>query len=245
MSDNAAIADAVYPGGPATAPATAPTATQRAAPAAAETPAAETPAPAPAPAAEPAAPAAGADTETTSTILTEKEEAAAETDKPAEEAPAPFDAEKITLPEGMKPDADVLGKFGEIAAKHKVSQEAAQELVNLYHSVAGAQAKQNWDTWQTTQASWVSDVKADGEIGNLDEVKRTVGRFLDDPAFAGPKTREGFEVTGSGNHPEVIRFIYRLSKALAEGTHVTGNGPVRQAAERSLAERIYPNLAER
>ena len=240
MSDNAAIADAVYPGGPANAPATAPTATQRAAPAAA----AETTAPATAPAAEPAAPAA-TDTETTSTLLTEKEETAAETEKPAEEAPAPFDPEKITLPEGMKPDAEVLGKFGEIAAKHKVSQEAAQELVNLYHSVAGAQAKQNWDTWQTTQASWVSDVKADGEIGNLDEVKRTVGRFLDDPAFAGPKTREGFEVTGSGNHPEVIRFIYRLSKALAEGTHVTGNGPVRQAAERSLAERIYPNLAER
>ena len=122
MSDNAAIADAVYPGGPATAPATAPTATQRAAPAAAETTA-----PAAAPAAEPAAPAA-ADTETTSTLLTEKEEAAAETEKPAEQAPEPFDAEKIALPEGMKPDAEVLGKFGEIAAKHKVSQEAAQDL---------------------------------------------------------------------------------------------------------------------
>jgi hypothetical protein len=233
MSDSAAIADAVYPGGPSNAPPAAPTSPSRPAPA-----------PAAAPAAEPAASAADTDTETTSTLLTEKEEAA-ETEKPAEEAPAPFDAEKIALPEGMKPDADVLGKFGEIATKHKVSQEAAQELVNLYHSVAGAQAKQNWDTWQTTQASWVAGVKADPEIGNLDEVKRTVGQFLDNPEFAGPKTREGFEVTGSGNHPEVIRFIYRLSKALAEGTHVTGNGPARQAAERSLAERIYPNLAER
>lgn len=233
MSDNAAIADAVYPGGPNNAPPAPPTAPSRPAPS-----------PAAAPAAEPAAPAADTDTETTSTLLTEKEDAA-EPEKPAEEAPALFDAEKITLPEGMKPDADVLGKFGEIATKHKVSQEAAQEFVNLYHSVAGAQAKQNWDTWQTTQAGWVSDVKADGEIGNLDEVKRTVGRFLDDPAFAGPKTREGFEVTGSGNHPEVIRFIYRMAKALGEGTHVTGNSPVRQVTDRSLAERIYPNLAER
>jgi hypothetical protein len=234
MSDNAAIAEAVYPGGPNTAPAAPPAA----APARAAAPA---PAAAAAPAAEPAAAAATDTEETTPTLLTEKEEP----EKPAEEAPAPFDAEKITLPEGMKPDAEILGKFGEIATKHKVSQEAAQELVNLYHSVAGAQAKQNWDSWQTTQSGWVADVKADREIGNLDEVKRTVGRFLDDPAFAGPKTREGFEVTGSGNHPEVIRFIYRLTKALAEGTHVAGNGPVRQATERSLAERLYPNLAER
>jgi len=235
MSDNAAIAEAVYPGGPSNASA--------AAPAAAPARAAAAPAPAevPPPAAE-AATAAAADTETTPTLLTEKE---AEPEKPAEEAPAPFDAEKIALPEGMKADAEILGKFGEIATKHKVSQEAAQELVNLYHSVASTQAKQNWDSWQTTQSGWVADVKADREIGNLDEVKRTVGRFLDDPAFAGPKTREGFEVTGSGNHPEVIRFIYRLTKALAEGTHVAGNGPVRQATERSLAERLYPNLAER
>ena len=240
MSDNAAIADAVYPGGPSNAPATAPTVTQRPAAAPANADAVPTAAATPQPTAD-----AAADTETTATLLTEKEEAAAETEKPAEEAPEPFNAEKITLPEGMKPDADVLGKFGEIATKHKVSQEAAQELVNLYHSVAGAQAKQNWDTWQTTQAGWVAGVKADPEIGNLDEVKRTVGQFLDNPEFAGPKTREGFEVTGSGNHPEVIRFIYRLSKALAEGTHVTGNGPVRQATDRSLAERIYPNLAER
>ena len=235
MSDNAAIADAVYPGGPNAAPATAPTAAPaRAAPAPADV------APPPA-AAEPPAQAATDTEETTPTLLTEKEEP----EKPEEPAPTPFDAAKIELPEGMKRDDETLGKFGEIAIKGKLSQETAQELINLYHSVAGAQAKQALDTWQTTQAGWVADVKADREFANLDEVKRTVGRFLDDPAFATPKTREGFEVTGSGNHPEVIRFVYRLTKALAEGTHVAGNGPVSQQTTRSLAERLYPNLAER
>lgn len=235
MSDNAAIADAVYPGGPSNAPAAAPTATPaRAAAAPAEA------TPPPAPAAEAAAPAPAADTEeTTSTLLTEKEEA----EKEAEPASTPFDAEKIELPEGMKRDDETLGKFGEIATKGKLSQETAQELINLYHSVAGAQAKQNWDSWQTTQAGWVAEVKADREIGNLDEVKRITAAILDNPEFATPKTREGFEVTGAGNHPEVIRFVYRLAKAVAEGTHVAGNGPVRQATERSLAERIYPNLS--
>lgn len=237
MSDNAAIADAVYPGGPSSAPAAAPTAAPARAPAAPAAAEATSP---PAPAAEPAAQAATDTEETTATLLTEKE---AEPEKPEEPAPTPFDAEKLTLPEGMKPDDETLGKFGEIATKGKLSQETAQELINLYHSVAGAQAKQNWDSWQTTQAGWVSEVKADREIGNLDEVKRTVGRFLDDPAFSTPKTREGFEVTGAGNHPEVIRLIYRMAKALGEGTHVAGNGPVSQRTERSLAERIYPNLS--
>jgi len=242
MSDNAAIADAVYPGGPATAPATAPTATQRAAPAAAETPA-----PAPAPAAEPAAPAAGADTETTSTILTEKEEAAAETEKPAEPPPEPFDAEKLVIPEGMKADPELLGKFGDHAKAHGLTQKAAQDFVDLYHSVSVAREQKFWDDWNATQAGLVAEVKADPYLGpNWNAVKQRVGALFADPALGdGPAAFKVINDTYAGNHVPLIRFLDALAKEREEGTHVDGNGPVRQAAERSLAERIYPNLAER
>jgi hypothetical protein len=182
MSDNA-LATAIYPGGPDNAPAAAPTAAPAPAPAA-ETPAAETATPA-------------AETETTPTLLTEKEAATAEPEKPAEPPPEPFDAEKITMPEGMKADPEILGKFNEIATKGKVSQETAQELINLYHSVASTQAKQNWDTWQTTQASWVAAVKADGEIGNLEEVKKP-RNFLTIQRLPAPKREKALRLLAPG-----------------------------------------------
>jgi hypothetical protein len=181
--------------------------------------------------------------ETTPTLLTEKpaEEAKQEA---AEPPPPPFEADKITFPEGVKPDPEIFGKFGEIASKSGMSQETAQSLMDLYHSVASAQEEKNLDAWKTTREGWVTAVKDDREIGgaNLDDVKRTVAKVLDNPALSDPNFRAALEVTGIGDHPAAIRTLYRWAKALTEGTPVTGNAPSRQAP-RSLAQNIYPHLS--
>jgi hypothetical protein len=206
------------------------------------------------PAAPPAAPTGGepsAATETPApaadptTLLTEKPDEA----KP-EEAPAPpeplFEAEKITFPEGVKPDPETFEKFSEIAAKAGMSQDTAQSLMDLYHTVAGAEATKNADAWKATREGWVAEVRADKEVGgaNLDAVKRTVAKVLDDATLTDPKFREALEYTGIGDNPAAIRTLYRWAKALTEGTHVGGDAPSRRAP-RSLAEVMYPNLTER
>jgi hypothetical protein len=224
MSETRSAAETIYPnqGGAA-----APTET---APAPAETAVEQTPAP------ETVAP------ETAPTLLTEKP--AEEATEAAEPPPPPFEADKITFPEGVKPDPEIFGKFGEIASKSGMSQETAQSLMDLYHSVASAQESKNLDAWKTTREGWVTAVKDDREIGgaNLDDVKRTVAKVLDNPALSDPNFRAALEVTGIGDHPAAIRTLYRWAKALTEGTPVTGDAPSRQAP-RSLAQNIYPHLS--
>jgi hypothetical protein len=221
MSESRSAAETIYPD-LAQAPET---------PAAAETAPSETTAP---------ETAASDETAAAPTLLTEKptEEAA-----PAEPPPEPFDAEKITFPEGMAKDDKLFGEFSEKAKAHGLSHAAAQDFVDLYSSAARDIAQQNWDTWQKTQASWVAEVKADPEIGpNLDAIKKGVGKLLDDRSLGGPGARQVIDMTGAGNHKEFIRFMARIEKILSEGSHVQGNGPVLQRSDRSPGQIIYPHL---
>lgn len=220
MSDNPTAAERIYPAGetPAAAAtttetATPPTTTEVAAAEVAEKPAAET-------------------------LLAGAE------DKPEAPAEPAFDPEAITTPEGMVIDKEVFGKFSEIAKTSGMTQATAQSLMDLYHSVASTQETKNLEAWRATRESWVTEVKADSEVGgaNLDEVKRTVAKVLDNPDLTDPKFREALEITGIGDNPAAVRTLYRWAKALTEGTPVVGNAPGRRTP-RSIAEVMYPNLA--
>jgi hypothetical protein len=174
--------------------------------------------------------------------------AAAEAEpKPEEPEVPPFNPEGITAPEGVTLDPEVFGKFSEIAKGSGMSHATAQSLMDLYHSVISSQETKNLDAWKTTREGWVTEVKADREVGgtNLDEVKRTVAKVLDNPDLTDPKFREALEITGIGDNPAAVRTLYRWAKALTEGGPVTGDAPSRRTP-RSLAEVMYPNLhAER
>jgi hypothetical protein len=234
MSETRSAAETIYPSAATETPAAADPSTK-----AQDTPATaapDTPAPQ-----ETTAPASE-----TPTLLTEKPAEEAKPEEPAAPPPEPFEAEKITFPEGVKPDPEVFGKFGEIAKQSGMSQATAQSLMDLYVTVASAEAMKSLDAWKTTREGWVTAVKADKEIGgnNLDDVKRTVAKILDNPELTDPKFREALEITGIGDNPAAIRSLYRWAKALSEGTPVSGDAPSRRAP-RSLAEVMYPHLSER
>lgn len=195
-----------------------------------------------------------------STILTEAE-------KPAEapkEAAAPeaFDPEKITFPEGITPDPELMGKFGEIAKTHGLTQPAAQQLVDLYNTVARSAADANRTAWNTTLSGWEAEVRADEQIAKtslksengtvlqgLDAVKVIVARtILDDPEIGGPKLREALETTGGGSNPAIIRAFLKLGQMRMEGSAVRAGGPSPDAGSReasrppTAARALYPNL---
>jgi hypothetical protein len=193
-------------------------------------------------------------------LLTEG--APAEAEAPAAEAPEAYDPEKITFPEGTAPDKELLGKFGEIAKAHGLTQPAAQQLVDLYNTVAKTQADANRTAWNSTLASWETEVREDkgvigkatlkGENGTvlqgLEAVKLTVARVINNPELTDPKFREALEVTGIGSNPAAVRTLYQWAKALTEGSAVRAGGPSPNVGERSdagpqtAARALYPNL---
>jgi hypothetical protein len=193
-------------------------------------------------------------------LLTEG--APAEAEAPAAEAPEAYDPEKITFPEGTAPDKELLGKFGEIAKAHGLTQPAAQQLVDLYNTVAKTQADANRTAWNSTLASWETEVREDkgvigkatlkGENGTvlqgLEAVKLTVARVINNPELTDPKFREALEVTGIGSNPAAVRTLYQWAKALTEGSAVRAGGPSPNVGARSdtgpqtSARALYPNL---
>jgi hypothetical protein len=195
-------------------------------------------------------------------LLTEGAPTAETPETPAAEAPEAFDPEKITFPEGTAPDKELLGKFGEIAKAHGLTQPAAQQLVDLYNTVAKTQADANRTAWNSTLASWETEVREDkgvigkatlkGENGTtlqgLEAVKVTVARVINNPELTDPKFREALEVTGIGSNPAAVRTLYQWAKALTEGSAVRAGGPSPNVGARSdtgpqtAARALYPNL---
>ncbi len=204
----------------------------------------------PDPASSEAAQAALKATEKPATLLTE-EKPKEEAEPKKSEAPPAYDETKLTFPEGVTLDKEALAKFGEIAKAAGLSQPAAQQLVDLYNSVSKVNSDTIMANWNKTCDGWVTEVKADKEIGaavlgdlrGLDAVKATVGKIIDNPTLTDPKFRESLEISRWGDNPAAIRTLYRWAKALTEGSGVRGEPPSAQRP-RSAAAALYPNLRQ-
>ncbi|MBX3502801.1 MAG: peptidase [Alphaproteobacteria bacterium] len=190
-------------------------------------------------------------TETKATAGTEAETSKAATgdkagteskDTKAADADKPIEYQDFKLPEGVEVDAATLGEAKTLFAGMKLPQEQAQQLVDFYtgkiNSFSEAQAK----AWGDLQEKWKGEVKADKDIGGdrFDESISAAGKAMD--RFGPPGLRQAMMVTGAGNHPDIVRFVVNVGKAISEDKLVLAGGPA--AAEKSAAETLYPNQSK-
>lgn len=216
-------------------------------------------APADAPAAE--APAGGAPAaEAPPTLLSEKP-AEAPTDKPAEkpaEAPADKPAEKpaeapvemkaedykIEVPEGLDKDDPILGAFLEGAAKGGMDNESVNAVIKTLGPKLAERLAEPFKAWERMTTDWLAAVKSNDEFGGakIDASKATIwgGINATHSADEAAELRTALDQTGAGNHPAVIRALYRMSSRLTEQGAVTGNAP---SASRDPLALLYPTHA--
>lgn len=235
MSDatQAAPASTHLGGDTAAAPAAAPASAPAAAPAAAA-PAAAAPAAAPAPAPGDK-PAGDAKPEGDKPAADAKPDDKKPDDKPAG---APEKYEDFKLPEGMQADPTTMGKFAEVAKKHDLTQEAAQEMVNLGAQMQAGNAESIKAAIQAQGEAWGREAVADKEFGGekFDENLAVARKGLDQ--FATPELKNLLVQTKLGNHPEVLRTFFRIGQAISEDGFVPGRvGSTRK----SNAEVLYGN----
>lgn len=188
-----------------------------------------------------AAPAAdpGATQQPTDGKAPEAPEVKTDDSKPSEKvAPEKYE---FKAPEGVTLDSEVLGEFEGIAKELKLSQEDAQKVADL-----GAKLSQKFATAQAqavedASSAWVAAVTADKEIGGekLTENLASAQKALQ--AFGSPELRQLLNESRLGNHPEVIRLMAKVGKAISEDRMVTGGaGPSRDGAK-SAADVLYPS----
>ena len=143
-------------------------------------------------------------------------------DQPAGDKPqgAPEKYE-FQAPEGKEFDAEIIGNFSEVAKELNLTQDAAQKLVE---TMGPKIAERQLARIEAVRNEWTQASQVDKEFGGdkLNENLAVAKKALD--SFGTPELRSLLQESGLGNHPEVIRMMYRAGKAISEDTFV-GNSP--------------------
>ena len=145
----------------------------------------------------------------------ESETSEQETEKEGAPDKYEFNDKVADAPEVLDPD--VLTAFGEVAKELDLPQEAAQKVLDKVAPVIQArQAK----VVEEAKIGWANDARSDEEFGgenlnaNLEIAKSSL------KAFGTDALTNLLQESGLGNHPEVIRFMYRAGKAISEDAYV-------------------------
>ena len=126
-----------------------------------------------------------------------------------------FNAKVADAPEELDPE--VLTAFGDVAKELNLPQEAAQKVLDKVAPVI--QAKQA-KVLEQVKTDWANDSQADKEFGgeNLAENLEIAKKSLE--AFGSDTLKSLLHETGFGNHPEIIRFMYKVGSAISEDSYV-------------------------
>jgi hypothetical protein len=148
--------------------------------------------------------------------------------------------------EGLKRDDAQLGKFRELAAKHGLKPETAQDLVDLSDELGknalAAAEKARKDSLEQTLAGWKDAVKNHKELGGakLKETLADVDRAMAKYAKDDPELIKFLEETGIGDHPKLVEFVARIGRDLREDSLQDGaKKPASNAKPKTLPELLY------
>jgi hypothetical protein len=151
---------------------------------------------------------------------------------------------EFKAPEGKQLDAETVEAFSEVAKELNLTQDAAQKMLTAMSDKLGQRQAAQVDA---VRSQWAESSKADKEFGGdkITENLSVAKKALD--TFGTAELRTLLNDSGLGNHPEVIRFMFRAGKAISEDRYVgpstgssTGksNGPMDFA---SAAAALYSN----
>jgi hypothetical protein len=119
--------------------------------------------------------------------------------------------------EGREFDPEVLTTFSDVAKELNMPQEAAQKMLD---KIAPKIQERQMQQLEAVRSEWAQSSQQDKEFGGeaLKENLAVAKKSLD--AFGTPELRSLLEVSGLGNHPEIIRFMFKAGKAISEDRYV-------------------------
>jgi hypothetical protein len=191
-------------------------------------------------AAEKAAADAKAETDRRAALTQEQrdaeDKAKADAEKTKSKAPEKYE---FKAPEGVALDAEFVTALEQKAKDLGLSQEAAQELYDLGVKAALKDRDSFTAKVTETQASWLAAAQADKEFGG-DQLAANMAIAKKALDFATPEFKAMLNQSKLGNHPEVVRFMFRIGKAMSEDGFVRGEvNRERDTSDEGRAARLY------
>jgi len=128
----------------------------------------------------------------------------------------------LTMPEGVPLDEELFKALSPSFKEIGLTQGQAQKLVDGYIKAETARMGSQSEAFGEIQESWVKEAKNDKEIGGdkwdetLMHAKRAVGQF------STPALLDYLNVSGAGNHPEMIRLMAKVGAMIGEDNPAQG-----------------------
>jgi hypothetical protein len=129
---------------------------------------------------------------------------------------------EFTMPEGVGLDAGLAERAEPILRELNLSNDQANKLATLIASERVSEAQRQSDAYTQQVKDWGDLAAADPEFGGASFEKNAPIAQRAIAQFGTPELKALME-NGLGNHPEMIRFAYRVGKALGEDGGVDGN----------------------
>ena len=153
-------------------------------------------------------------------------------------APEAYEFQAI---EGQEFDPEVMKSFSEIAKELDLPQDAAQKVLD---KVAPKILERQMQALETARNEWAESARTDKEFGGdkLNDNLVVAKKALD--SFGTPELRKLLNESGLGNHPEMIRMMYRAGKAISEDRFVGGTRGGQKSGPKGfndLASALYSN----
>ena len=153
----------------------------------------------------------------------------------AEVASAPESYEVFDLPDDFDMNEDTLGEYHTFAKENNLTQEQAQRGVDMVAQMKQAEMNQ----WVEQQKSWVDTAKQDAEYGGEKFEENIAVAVKARDSFGTSEFNEMLDSSGLGNHPEMIRFLNRVGKAISEDSVVVGGNSTSALSREAV---LYPSM---
>lgn len=160
------------------------------------------------------------------TLLSAEQAPAAETPsaeaKPEEKPVGAPEKYELQAPEGKEFDADSLAALEGVARELNLDNASAQKIID---KIAPALAEKQAAAIERASAEWVSQVKADKEIGGDKLTDSLVAARTALDQFGTADLRALLDTSRLGNHPEVVKFMARVGQAISPDSKFIGGKP--------------------
>lgn len=150
-------------------------------------------------------------------------------------APESYD---FTPAEGEDPyDPEFIQSYGDIARKYDLTQEQAagfvRDIGKAYQGITATKV-------MAVRDSWVASAKTDAEFGGdrYDQSVSAANAALS--KVSTPEFVEYLKQTGLGDHPEMIRIFYRISKVVGEDGAPFGGEAA--PGSKTVEDSFYPSM---
>lgn len=155
----------------------------------------------------------------------------------------PLTIESVKIPDGFDKNEPALAEFVTIMNNTELKGPAlAQALIDLQAKTLKEASEKGSQAFTTLKEQWATEAKADPEFGGakLDGNLAQISKLIDQVGT--PKLREVMDITGAGNHPEMIRFLTKVAVLATESKMLPAGSP--PDAAKSQAARMFPNMKE-